>query len=452
MIQSPPCQTENLPNTRSVLETPSSKASEQIIDLLISDIRTNGGTHAREELNEQHVQDLEKALQQGEELEPLDVHFDGTNNWLSDGFHRIEAYIRASYTKARVRIQHGSQRDAILHGIKANAKHKTLKWSRQDKQRAIERLLRDPEWHQWSDNAIAQICGVDHKTVTQRRIDWGIPKSKFRKGADGRIINTGPISESNKARKPSRLVGENDTSAGVKNGSEVNHPTAIVAESQEDRHLKAKPSHQGFSDQSDLSFVPDSETSAKQNGVQTSLQSQPSLTVTPPSNRRKRSQQEEKPFTVFPKKVKPGEWWQLGRNNLLYCGDPASDAFQKLLPQKVEMLLRVVPSSEQWTQPVPVGTVSGLALFSPYEGKRDLSLFRGLVEQAIDLCTLQGDAVVLAYLPDPLILLLMDQLDSLWYCAEPDPDRCDAAVFSWISAGNMANKMKQPPVPTFLAR
>ena len=53
---------------------------------------------------------------------------------------------------------------AILHGAGSNAVH-GLRRTQADKRRAVERLLKDPEWARWSDRKIAEVARVDHKTV-----------------------------------------------------------------------------------------------------------------------------------------------------------------------------------------------------------------------------------------------------------------------------------------------
>ncbi len=39
----------------------------------------------------------------------------------------------------------------------------------EDKKRAVETMLRDNEWQQWSDREIARICKVSNMLVSKRR-------------------------------------------------------------------------------------------------------------------------------------------------------------------------------------------------------------------------------------------------------------------------------------------
>ncbi len=67
-----------------------------------------------------------------------------------------------------------------------------------DKRKAVETLLNDKEWSQWSDNEIARKCEVHQTTVSKYRkeleLTYGKHKST-RKGADGRTINTSNIGD-----------------------------------------------------------------------------------------------------------------------------------------------------------------------------------------------------------------------------------------------------------------
>ena len=79
---------------------------------------------------------------------------------------RGERKIKQTEILAEVRA--GTSRDAILYAIGANAAH-GLRRTQADKRRAVERLLKDPEWSRWSDRKIAEAAKVDHKTVAAIR-------------------------------------------------------------------------------------------------------------------------------------------------------------------------------------------------------------------------------------------------------------------------------------------
>jgi len=115
----------------------------------LTDIRIDGGTQPRTELNEDVIAEYAELLQEGAEFPSITVYFDGANYWLADGFHRYWAAKRAN-AELSINVIHGSNRDAILHSVGANAKH-GLRRSNQDKRKAVKTLLLDEEWCQWSD-------------------------------------------------------------------------------------------------------------------------------------------------------------------------------------------------------------------------------------------------------------------------------------------------------------
>jgi HAMP domain-containing protein/uncharacterized ParB-like nuclease family protein len=133
----------------------------------IEKIQTTG-TQSRVSVDTKTVDEYADALQSGATLPPVTVFFDGTNYWLADGFHRLAAHRRLNRREIEVEQRDGTQRDAILHSVGANASH-GLRRSNADKRRAVEMLLSDPEWSQWSDNAIAKACRVSHTFVAQSR-------------------------------------------------------------------------------------------------------------------------------------------------------------------------------------------------------------------------------------------------------------------------------------------
>jgi len=58
--------------------------------------------------------------------------------------------------------------NANVPSVVANATH-GLRRTNQDKRRAVELLLNDPEWSGWSDHEIARACGVTQPFVSKLR-------------------------------------------------------------------------------------------------------------------------------------------------------------------------------------------------------------------------------------------------------------------------------------------
>lgn len=174
-------------------------------------LRTDGGTQMRAQLDDSTVFEYTQAMAAANgwgTFPAVVAYYDGTTYWLGDGFHRVQAYRDAfpgSSDGVPVEVRSGTRRDAILHAAGANASH-GLRRTNADKQRAVETLLRDNEWSQWSNAEIARRCAVDEKTVRNMRSKLEatseLPKSDVRKGADGRTINTASIGKAKPASAP----------------------------------------------------------------------------------------------------------------------------------------------------------------------------------------------------------------------------------------------------------
>lgn len=134
----------------------------------IADIRVNGGTQSRAGINRETVAEYAEAMQAGATFPPLVVFHDGASYWLADGFHRYHAYAQINAHDVPADVRQGSQRDAILFSVGANASH-GLRRTNDDKRRAVMVLLNDPEWSKWSNREIARQCGVSEYMVRDQR-------------------------------------------------------------------------------------------------------------------------------------------------------------------------------------------------------------------------------------------------------------------------------------------
>ncbi len=138
--------------------------------LPVSKIRTDGGTQPRAELSAETIGEYQTAMVAGTTFPPVVVFHDQNDYWLADGFHRLEAAKATGATEIAADVRQGTQRDAILFSVGANAAH-GLRRTNLDKRRAVERLLRDGEWAKWSDRKIAEACGVTHPFVGKVRAE-----------------------------------------------------------------------------------------------------------------------------------------------------------------------------------------------------------------------------------------------------------------------------------------
>lgn len=140
--------------------------------LKLSKIRKDEMIQPRQEINLEVVDEYAKAMKQGALFPPVVVYYDDKTYWLADGFHRIKAKESIGGCKILAEVRCGTRRDAILFATGANAKH-GLQRTNADKRKAVERLLRDEEWVQWSDREIARRTLTTHTFVAHVRSNLG---------------------------------------------------------------------------------------------------------------------------------------------------------------------------------------------------------------------------------------------------------------------------------------
>ncbi|HEY9825950.1 MAG TPA: DUF3102 domain-containing protein [Stenomitos sp.] len=139
-------------------------------------------------------------------------------------------------------------------------------------------------------------------------------------------------------------------------------------------------------------------------------------------------------ITSKAKSVEAGQTWRLGGLHILYCGQPTDPKFLKRLPQKTALLLEFPPSRTQLLPDSFATPFQSCFTFTTHlHVDFDLNVLREAIESIIEGSTDGGDAVVLYCLPDPAIFLLLDQLQCIAYCAEPDPNKCNMAIAAWTT-------------------
>ncbi len=427
-------------------------AQPTIETLALHEIRRDGGTQPRSRLNDAMVDEYAEEMHNGKTFPPVVVFYDGQHYWLADGFHRIKAAELAGFDRIAVDVCNGTCREAVLHSVGANATH-GLRRTAADKRRAVVRLLSDPEWSMWSNLEIARQCAVSESFIRKVKGELTSFNAKFtqadtteRFGVDQQTVQE--AKQLLEEQPPQRYAQRGSTTYTI-NTTNIGKstPTAAAATklaATEAGHWVEVPATKPV------------EASVAQLArhtpqVQVLPRQEPPVSALSIPGRRHRAkevpkleivslQPQGRALILKPRQVEVGSLWRLGKSHLLYCGNLDDARFQKLLPQKVELLLRVVPNAEGLAQAVPDGTISGLILFTPYGGERDRRLFRELVQNAVDLYTDPGDAVVVAYLPDPSVVVLMDELEARCFYAEPDPKRCEEALRVWTVAGKQVER------------
>lgn len=146
------------------------KRESSIQSIAISRIRMDGGTQPRAQLFEHVVVEYCEDMKQGATFPPVIIYYDGEEYWLADGFHRVRAKEATGAKEITAEVYFGTQRDAVLYAVGANAAH-GMRRTNADKRRSVERLLRDYEWKKWSDNEIARQAYVSQPFVSKLRAE-----------------------------------------------------------------------------------------------------------------------------------------------------------------------------------------------------------------------------------------------------------------------------------------
>lgn len=140
----------------------------KLVDL--SHINIDDSVQSRAGFDEDTLQDYYKAWESGVKFPPVDLYFDGQTYWIGDGFHRIKSRLNAKIrgNKIEAIVHPGNRRDAILHSVGANSTH-GLRRTNADKRHAVELLLQDAEWSNWSNCEIARKACVSEFLVRTAR-------------------------------------------------------------------------------------------------------------------------------------------------------------------------------------------------------------------------------------------------------------------------------------------
>lgn len=131
-------------------------------------IRTDGGTQPRAGLIEEEVEEYAYHLRNEVVFPPVEVVYDGTDYYLTDGFHRLEAHKRADKTEIAARVSQGTREDAVWTSYRANITN-GIRRNTADRQRAIVGALTHPHGAELTDRAIADHCGADPSTIAKWR-------------------------------------------------------------------------------------------------------------------------------------------------------------------------------------------------------------------------------------------------------------------------------------------
>jgi len=148
------------------------------------------GMQVRAHLCEETVQEYVEAMAAGAKFPPVIVFHDGTNYWLADGFHRLEAWNRNGVQNVKTEVKEGSRIDALKFAFSANNSH-GLRMSNEDKRNAVKIAYENRKELGLPDvpaaNLIAGIVGVNNEFAgRQLALNASWAAATARTGADGK--------------------------------------------------------------------------------------------------------------------------------------------------------------------------------------------------------------------------------------------------------------------------
>jgi hypothetical protein len=146
-------------------DRPSITSSPAAVRLVpIASIRTDGETQNRIAPDPNIVQEYAELMREGVEFPPVDVRWDGTDYWLSDGFQRIGAAKVADLAEIRAAIGPGTREDAQWDSYAANSTH-GLRRNPVETERVIRLALRHPNAAKLSNIQMAKHLHIPESTV-----------------------------------------------------------------------------------------------------------------------------------------------------------------------------------------------------------------------------------------------------------------------------------------------
>jgi hypothetical protein len=194
-------------------------ATKTNVKVPVTVFNPEGKTQPRKGIDQTVVKEYADAMRGNDDIPaaifpPVDAIEDEHGNiFLVDGYHRLRASVHVGFTEIAANIYPGTERDAILASVGANATH-GLPRTNKDKEKAVLRLLEDEEWRKFSDRQIAILTHTSNTFVGKVRHDNGYGTDE-RVTARGDVMKTGNIGEGSTGRTSSDVDAE---AAAILNG------------------------------------------------------------------------------------------------------------------------------------------------------------------------------------------------------------------------------------------
>ena len=110
---------------------------------------------SRAKIDTETIEDYAHNMRMGTNFPAIRVVDDGETCWCYDGCHRTLAARQAKRETILASVHKGTRRDAVLWSCGVSATN-GMRRTNEDKRRAVQILLDDPEWAQWSSREIAR--------------------------------------------------------------------------------------------------------------------------------------------------------------------------------------------------------------------------------------------------------------------------------------------------------
>jgi len=180
----------------------------ELKEIMLSEIILDKNTQPRAAIDDFIVNEYRLDMARGDEFPPLMVFSDNGKYYLADGWHRYLAAQQLQKPAILCAIKEGGLREATLYSCAANSDHGKRR-TNGDKERAVKKLLGDPEWVNWSNGEIARQCRVSVTPVARLRLSLSFNDSErfyTTKHGTTAVMNTANIGKPKEEVKPSESI------------------------------------------------------------------------------------------------------------------------------------------------------------------------------------------------------------------------------------------------------
>ena len=143
-------------------------ADAKLAEVKLEDVRIDGGTQYRDEINQNTVRDYSEAMRRGDVFPPMAVVFDGTYYWMWNGFHRYFTHMACGSKMVSVSWVPGTQSDAQVLAMGANGDNGMQRNDATKRNQVAAALIHEETKH-LNNSQIAKHCKVSDTMVAAVR-------------------------------------------------------------------------------------------------------------------------------------------------------------------------------------------------------------------------------------------------------------------------------------------